>query len=367
MVTLDRTPRAVRRDVCFGQLADSIHGQPPRRILIQRRVESARDLGDLRHARRIQPRLHNLAGSVADKFAPAEGNLRPLGGADTDGEDTDAIGRRLLSRGEAVGVQFLAIGNDDERARKSLGFPEGLLGHADGGGEVGAAFGNDRGVQLVERGQHRPVVEGQRGLEKSRAGKRNQSNPVGAEFADQVLGQKLRALKTRGRNIRREHGARHVHGNDHVTTTVWHLQRVVTEPRAGHGDNEQAEGEKHTAPAEPAPARAGVAREQVAQLGRDDAAQQDLTAPLSPPIEHDDQRQQPQEVQQLRPRKGQGRRLHIVCPRKVSAASRTVPTSTNQGKRSRYCATFCTSTRDFSNSSISRKICCKVCVSVARK
>ena len=367
LVALDRAARRVHGNIRLGHFPDAVGRQQTRGVVVERRVEPTGRLGDLRHARRVEPGLDDFSRRVPHEVARAERDFRALGRPHADRENADAVGRGLLGGGEAVGIEFLAVGDDDQRPRKPLGFAEGFGGLADGGGDVGAAFGDELRVEFVEGGEHRAVVEGERRLQKRRAGEGDEADAVRAEFAHEIFGEQLGALEPRWGHVGREHRARDVHGDDHIAAAVRHFERVVAEARAGEDDHDQPQRAQHARAAEPPARRAGVAREQGAQLRGDDAADHSAAAPLGPPEEGREQRQQPQGVESARMRETQGRRLHSVCPSNVSATSSTAPAATNQWNRSRYCATFCTSTRDFSSSSISAKIRCKVCVSVARK
>jgi hypothetical protein len=58
-----------------------------------------------------------------------------------------------------VAAQLFAIGENDERAIARRGFAEGTGGKRDGVGDVGPAFRNDFGVELVDRIDRRIVVD----------------------------------------------------------------------------------------------------------------------------------------------------------------------------------------------------------------
>ena len=312
LVTLDRTARALRVDLRLRHLADSFRGEQPRRLLVERRVKSAGGFRDFFHARGIELRLHHLARRVAHEFSRSKGNFRSLGGTDTDGEDTDTIGRRLARGGQTIGIEFLAVRNDDDGTGKSLGLGESFPARADGRGEVGAPLGYEVGVEFVEGGQHRAVVEGQRRLEEGGAREGDQTDAIAAQLGDQVLGQQLGPLQPGRCHVGGHHGTRNVHGNDHVASAVGNLESVIAEPRLGQGHHEQREGgDDAGAPENPAE-RTGVPRQDGAQLRRDDPPDEGPAPPLGPPKEGGDRHKEPEEVQHPGLSETQGRRLHIV-------------------------------------------------------
>ena len=104
--------------------------------------------------------MHDFARGIADKFARTERNFRALLRSDAHGENTDTVGRRLPRGFESVGVEFLAIGNNDNGTGKSFRFAESLFAGADGRGNVRSAFRDEVGVEFVHRGKHRPVIKG---------------------------------------------------------------------------------------------------------------------------------------------------------------------------------------------------------------
>ena len=104
--------------------------------------------------------MHDFARGIADKFARTQRNFRALLRSDAHGENADAVGRRLPRGFESVGVEFLAIGNNNNGAGKSFCFAKGLFAGADGRGNVRSAFRDEIGVEFVHRGEHRPVIKG---------------------------------------------------------------------------------------------------------------------------------------------------------------------------------------------------------------
>ena len=116
MITLDGTTGRIHGDISFRQLSDPVHGETLRRPVIQRRIKSTGRLGDFFHPCLVEARLHDFAGRIAHKFARTKRDLRSLGRTDAHGENADSVRAGLFGRHHAVGIEFLAVGDDDERA-----------------------------------------------------------------------------------------------------------------------------------------------------------------------------------------------------------------------------------------------------------
>ncbi len=136
--------------------------------------------------------------------------------------------RRLFCCGDSIGIEFLAISEEDERAGLALCLPKSFLGNCDRGRDIGTAFRNNIGVQFIERIDNGTVVQRERGLEKRGTGERDEPDPVTFEQADEILGEKLGASEPGGRNVRRQHALGSVHGNDDIAAFL--LDLLLGEP-----------------------------------------------------------------------------------------------------------------------------------------
>ena len=298
LVALDRTARTVCYDVGLFHFADAFSGNKHRRIVIQPRVEPSRGLGDFLHPCLVEFGVHDLSrGRIADELALAVGDFRSFRRTDADGENADTLRRSFLGCGKSILTQLLTIGNDDHSPGKPLGFAERIFGCGDRRGKIRAALRNDVGVQFVEGGKNRPVIQGERRLQKSRTGECNQPDAVTTQLADQILGKKLGPIETRGSNIGCQHRPRDIDRDDDITSAVRNLEGVVTQTRTGQRRDEKSERGNHAERAEPTAERAGRAGEQGAQFGRDNSTDGRFAALLGPPEERDDQRQKPQGIE----------------------------------------------------------------------
>ncbi len=91
----------------------------------------------------------------------------------------------------AIRIQFLAIRENYQGTRLPLSLAKSLLGSANRFRDVCSALRDDRRVEFVKRGQHRVIVERQRSLQKSRAGKGHQTDSIAAHQAKQILRDEL--------------------------------------------------------------------------------------------------------------------------------------------------------------------------------
>ena len=335
LVALDRTPRSTRGDLLFLQLPDAVCHQPLHGSRIERQIKPSRHLGNFFHARRIEFAHHHFTRGITHKLPGGNRNLRPLLRANAHGENTDPVFRRLTRGRHTVCIKFFAVRNNNHRPGKTLRFAEGLLRRADGCGNVASASRNQIRVEFIHRRQYRTMIERQRRLKKGTSGKRHQADAVTTHFRNQIFGEQFGALQTRRRDIRRQHRPRHVHGDDHIPAAMRHFECVIAESRSRQRHRQQTERRKRAGLTKPTPRRTRRAGQLLAQFRSNDAPEQGAASLLGPPKKQHPQRQKPQEIQPHWERKSQGRRLHTVCPRMISAISRVSPASTNHGNKSR--------------------------------
>ena len=305
----------------------------------ERFIKSASGLGDFFKPLFIQPTLHRLAVRIPDEVRPAafraQRNQRTLSRTDSHREDPYSESCGPLRRGDSVGIQFLPVRQDDQGSRVPLPLSESLFGHANGFGDVRSPLRNDCGVELVERSQHRAVVQGQGSLQKRRAGKGYQAEPIAPHEAKQILRHEFRPREPAGRHIGRQHAAGGVDGDDHIPPTLFDLtlNKSHLGPRQSHRD--QAEyGQDQDRLQSPAP-DADRARKLRSKPRRNHPGENCSIAALRPVVESSDDRHDRQGEEPGRLGKGQGRRLHTVWERRTSDPSRTKPANKKIGKRSR--------------------------------
>ena len=163
MIALNRLSRGKNAGLRLLKLQDSFLENHARSIGAQRFIESSSRLGDLPKPLLIQFALHRLPPQIPNKVAPtvfrAQRNQRAFPGTDSDRENTHTeLGGPFRGR-NSIRSQLFAIRQNDEGAGLSLSFAEGLRGDANGFRDVRSSLGDDRGIELLERGQHRVVVE----------------------------------------------------------------------------------------------------------------------------------------------------------------------------------------------------------------
>ena len=336
-----------------------------------REVETACGGGDFRETRPVELGGDRVARFVADEIRAAvfgadrdEGAFRR---SDTNRENADPLGLGLLGGRDAIGCQFLAVREDDKGAGVPFRLAKCLAGRGDGGGDVRAALGDDRGVEFAERVDDRVLVEGERGLQECGACECDEADAVAAEQAHEVLGEELCAGKARGGNIRGEHASGGVHRHDDIAALLFCFPLDETEARLGEGKDGEGEGAEEQDRPCGAAERAHRSGELFPQAGCDDFCEQGAAAPVRPCESPGHQRQDAEEPEPLGCAEGQGSRLHIVCESRISSARRASAGTRNHWNRSRYWAVRSTSTLDFSSLSISEKIVRSELVSVARK
>ena len=179
----------------------------------QRTVDPAGDLGDPRERLLIQPRSDDLSARVLHEAG--ESALRSdredlaRGRADADGEHLDPVLRRLLGLFDALGLEVLAVRDEDEDlvVRALLHGPPRF---GDRRREVGPLGRNELGVHGVEAFPKRVLVVGERAGQIRLAGERHQADAVSVELLDEVEDRQLGSLETIGRDVLGEHAPRGV-------------------------------------------------------------------------------------------------------------------------------------------------------------
>ena len=243
----------------------------------------------------VQFRCDRLASGIPHKIRAsvieADRNQRSLGRSNANCKNTNPLGRRLFGGRDAIRVEFLAVGQNDERAGLSLGLSKSLPRGCDGRRHVGAAFGYDGGVQLVEGIGDCVVVERERGLQKGRAGKGNESDAIALQKADEVLSEKFRPSETRGRHVRRQHAARGVDRHDDIAAFLFRFFFQKSVLRLGQSHDGQSDGCQKQRSAQYAAQWTHGAGELIPQTHCDDFGNKSLAAPVGPHKESRHQRQ----------------------------------------------------------------------------
>ena len=154
-------------------------------------------------------RFHHLSFFIADVIRVPirirHRHQRSLRRADADGENFQALLRRVFRRFERTFVVVLAVGEQHERL-VMIFFLERRQRRVDGRRERRAALRNGIHVERLHALLKRRVVNRQRTFQKRVARERDQAEPIRAGALHQFQRGELRALEPVRRDVRREHG-----------------------------------------------------------------------------------------------------------------------------------------------------------------
>ena len=229
----------------------------------------------------VEPRFHDLPVLILHEIRPAirarHRDERAVRRTEPDGENPHRA-VQLFGGFHRVLVQFLAIGEKDERAVVALAFAKSLDRRLDRRRDVRAAARDDVGVEFAERVEHRAVIDRQRRLQKRAARKSDQPRAVALELADQILRRQLRAPEPVRREVGGEHAFRAVDGEDHVAPFALTLLPSVAHPRLRQRGDHARQPEQHEQKAEAPFPHAHAPRQPILQPRRHEQPQQ-LHAP----------------------------------------------------------------------------------------
>ena len=183
-VTLDRLPRQTLVDFARLHFGDAFGDQLLHcaRSIFQVQIKSAGRLCDFAQALFVQLGFHHLALGILHErrslFAAAERNERPFGRSDADRENPHSGIRCSLCRLNRVTGQLFAVGKDHQSAISDRAFAISAFSQRDRFRNVGAAFRNRFGIEIMDRFDHGIVIDCQRRLDKGASGECDQSNPI---------------------------------------------------------------------------------------------------------------------------------------------------------------------------------------------
>ena len=130
--------------------------------------------------------------------------------ADTDCENLHAIFRSRLRSSDCFAAKIFAIGYENENLVRRCARLENRFGFVNGGGDISPAARNDIHIERVERFPERVVIECDWTLQKRTAGKRDQTDAIAVEFADEISDGELCAREPIRLHILRQHALRSV-------------------------------------------------------------------------------------------------------------------------------------------------------------
>ena len=143
--------------------------------------------------------------------------------------------------------------------------PKVRVGERDRIGNIGAAFRDGLGVEIVDRIDGGVVVDREGRLEEGAAGKGDQADAIALQLVDQILRREFDPLETIRLHVVREHAARNVDREEQVESLAFHLVVGVAPARSRQANEDEAEDEKEKDEAKDAPAaidRPGQLRQQ---------------------------------------------------------------------------------------------------------
>ena len=105
-------------------------------------------------------------------------------------------------------------------------------------GKRSAALGNDVHIERLDALPEGRVVNGQRALQESAAGKGHQAEAIRAGPLHEVEGGKFGACQAVGCNVLRQHALRGVYGNHDVQTALLDFLPVIAPLRPRQGQNQ---------------------------------------------------------------------------------------------------------------------------------
>ncbi len=156
-----------------------------------------------------------LIGRQRDEFA--------VRGSHANGEDLQSVLGRSLCRRHRVAFEILSIGHQDHdlvAARTALQRGVRLL---DGARDVGAAAGNDVGIERAQGFVKSAVIKRDRGLQKGASGEGHESDGIAVQVADEIIDGEFGAREPVRLDVRRQHAARSVYGEDDVMAAPFDL------------------------------------------------------------------------------------------------------------------------------------------------
>ena len=131
-------------------------------ILTIGEIKASRFLCDLGESRRIQFGIHRSPVLIPDKIIPSflrlDRDQRSRSRTESDREDPDTCGLRLLGRFDATLIQFLAIRHQYECTAHRLPLAEGCDCEPDRRGNIGTALRDRARIKIVDGGQDSTLV-----------------------------------------------------------------------------------------------------------------------------------------------------------------------------------------------------------------
>ena len=135
---------------------------------------------------------------------------------------------RFLCFLDRIAAQFFAVGKNDQGAVSHRAFAKCLHRQRDRFTNVGAAFRNRLGIEIIDRLDRGLIINRQRRLQERSSSERDQTDAIAPQFCDQILCRQFNALQPIGRDVVREHAARGIDREKQIESATFYILVDVT-------------------------------------------------------------------------------------------------------------------------------------------
>ena len=248
-VALDRMPGQLCVDFVFVHFFQSfVHDFPHvGGTVFKVNINPAADFGELSQPVLVETRFDELAVFIFHKARPSrfrrQRNQRAVVCPDAHRENADAL-RAVARRGDTVGVDLLAIAENDQRPVVALAFSKRIHRDLDRVRDVRAPHRDDTRIKLADRVQHRAGIRRERRLQKRIAGEGDHPHAVALQQPGKILRGEFRAGEPVWCDVGGEHAFGNVDGEQDVPALAFFLLPGEAVARTGErGDDARERGE----------------------------------------------------------------------------------------------------------------------------
>ena len=205
-------------------------------------IGSAAGIGQLTAHGIVKSRHNGLAAVVLQVLAIAQGNGGATGGADAEDIDVHAFVAGVLGGLHGTAFMVFAIGDDNDGLAYAFLLGEAMRGQRNGGGNVGALGGYQRGVDARKEHLGRNIVAGNGQLHEGIAGEDDEPYLVVSEVIYQILDHHLSTVQAAGRHVLGQHGVADVHTDDGLDARTLLVRNAGAHLGTRQHDDEQCQG-----------------------------------------------------------------------------------------------------------------------------
>ena len=131
-----------------------------------------------------------------------------------------------------------AVGEQDENLVVVALFLINVRRGANGFGDVGPPVRDQADLERVHVLEEGGFVQGQRALQEGAARENDQAEPVGFRLGRQIVGGEFRPGEAVRRDVRRQHAAREIDGDDNIEPVLAGFLPLEAELRAGEAEEQ---------------------------------------------------------------------------------------------------------------------------------